>query len=104
MAWSNRYRRSRTRRPAKKRRGVSLLRRRVSAAYAASPAGKHRRLAKICFGAAKKARAKGNKRKAASLVGYGRRALALCKAEYRLYKKGHAIFRRSAKVHRAFRA
>ena len=69
--------------------------------YAASPAGKHRRLALNCFALAKRARAKGNTKHYWAMVKLGRQALALSKVEYRMWKKGVALRRRSFATQRA---
>jgi hypothetical protein len=72
--------------------------------YAVSPAGKHRRMATLLFGFAKKARAIGNGRHAKAMSNFARRALALSKAEYRLWKRGQALRKRSIATNRALRA
>jgi hypothetical protein len=69
--------------------------------YAASPAGKHRRLALNCFALAKRARAKGNTKHYWAMVKLGRQALALSKVEYRMWKTGVALRRRSFATQRA---
>jgi hypothetical protein len=80
------------------------LSKRVSRRYSSSPAGRHRKLALTLFGISKKARAIGNGRHARAMSNLGRRALAIAKAEYRLWKKGQALGRRSMAAHRALRA
>jgi hypothetical protein len=72
--------------------------------YAMSPAGKHRRMASLLFGFAKKARSIGNGRHAKAMSSFARRALALSKAEYRLWKRGQALRKRSIATNRALRA
>lgn len=80
------------------------LSKKVSRRYSVSPAGRHRRLAVTLFGISKKARAIGNTRHARAMGNLGRRAVALAKAEYRLWKRGQTLHRRSLAVNRALRA
>jgi hypothetical protein len=72
----------------------------IAGGYATSPAGKHRRLALHLFGVAKKARSLGNGRHR-WVSKLARRALALSKAEYRMWKRGLTLQRRSVAVKRA---
>ncbi|MEQ8297854.1 MAG: hypothetical protein RIB55_15385 [Nitratireductor sp.] len=67
----------------------------------ASPAGRHLKLARNCFSLAKRHRFRGNRRKYRAMLAMGRRALALSRAEVRLWKRGNALRRRSFAVHRA---
>jgi hypothetical protein len=76
----------------------------VARGYALSPAGKHRRMATLLFGFAKKARSIGNSRHARAMSTFARRALSLSKAEYRLWKRGQALRKRSIATNRALRA
>jgi hypothetical protein len=73
-------------------------------AFAVSPAGKHRRMAKFLFGLSRKAKAIGNSRHARAMTNFARRALALSKAEHRLWKRGTALRKRSIATSRALRA
>lgn len=69
--------------------------------FAASPAGRHRQLALNCFALAKRAKSVGNTRHARAMWAMGRRAVALSKAELRLWKRGLALARHSSATHRA---
>lgn len=69
--------------------------------FAASPAGRHRTLALKAFALAKKARAAGNAQHYWRMVGFGKRALALSKAEVRLWKRGQGLQAKSFATHRA---
>lgn len=75
-----------------------------TAGFAASPAGKHRKLALNCFAIARRARAAGNYRHYWKMVNFGKRALALAKAEVRLWRRGKALKTRSFATHRKVHA
>lgn len=76
----------------------------ASKGFAASPAGKHRRLAMNAFALAAKARAAGNFKHYWRMVGFGKRALALSRAEIRMWNQGKALRAKSYSAHRAARA
>jgi ABC-type phosphonate transport system ATPase subunit len=58
----------------------------------------------LLWGIAKKARAIGNRRHASAMTNLGKRALALSKAEYRMWKKGQSLRKRSFAANRALKA
>ncbi|MVA98374.1 hypothetical protein GN330_14085 [Nitratireductor sp. CAU 1489] len=72
-----------------------------STRFWASPAGRHLKLARNCFALAKRHKYRGNRKKYWAMLAMGRRALALSKAEVRLWKRGNALRRRSFSVQRA---
>lgn len=77
---------------------------RPSKGFAASPAGKHRTLALNAFKLAKRARAAGKTKHSLRMATFGKRALALSRAEVRLFKKGKALQGRAFAAQRAARA
>lgn len=79
------------------------VRRVAKGGFAASPAGKHRRLALNAFALAKRARTAGNLAHFRRMLNFGKRALALSKTEVRMWKKGKALRARAFAAHRAVR-
>ncbi|NNC73011.1 MAG: hypothetical protein HKN78_09070 [Sphingomonadaceae bacterium] len=91
------YRKSRSRKDG---RATAVSRKR----FTASPAGRHRKIARNCFAIARKAKAAGNYRHYWKMVNFGKRALALSKAEHRLWTRGKALTARSFATHRRAKA
>ena len=120
MAFSRSFRRTRTARIVRakraawraraaktrtwKRKTWKARRTKVARGFAASPAGKHRKLGVRLLGIAKKARASGNRRHATAMTRLGKRALALSRRETSMWRKGKALRRRSFATHRALKA
>lgn len=72
--------------------------------FAATPAGKHRKLGALLLRLARRAKAIGNRRHAAAMSKLGRRALALSRTEVRLWRQGRTLHKRSYATNRALRA
>jgi hypothetical protein len=95
---------SRTRRARWGARRRTWRARRATTGFAASPAGKHKRLGTLLLRLARRARTIGNRRHATAMGRLGRRALALARTETRLWRQGRALRKRSYATHRALRA
>jgi hypothetical protein len=100
------FRKGNYRRKGTSARRISRVRvtRAKTGGLAASPAGKHRKLALNCFAIARRARAAGNYRHYWKMVNFGKRALALAKAEIRLWRRGKGLTAQSFATHRKVRA
>lgn len=100
MATYRRYaRKTRTRWTGKRSRSSQRV-----TGFAATPAGKHRKLGALLLRLARRAKAIGNRSHAAAMSKLGRRALALSRTEVRLWRQGKALQKRSYATNRALRA